>query len=156
MRLALMLAAVLTALVITSGCALPSIELPRPVVNDPTAAPTAVVQAQATPPPATPSAPLATSVPLPTQSPIPTLPPELTNPLAAEQEALITLYRRVNPAVVSIEVVADHPPVGGTPFTVPTARVPVSCSMTRDISLRTITWSKTAPSSRCDSPMVRC
>jgi 2-alkenal reductase len=122
MRLALMLAAVLTALVITSGCALPSIELPRPVVNDPTAAPTAVVQAQATPPPATPSAPLATSVPLPTQSPIPTLPPELTNPLAAEQEALITLYRRVNPAVVSIEVVADHPPVGGTPFTVPTSQ----------------------------------
>ena len=118
MRLTLMLAAVLTALVITSGCTLPSIELPRPVVNDPTAAPTAVVQMQATPPPSTPSAPLATSVPLPTQSPIPTLPPELTNPLAAEQEALIALYRRVNPAVVSIEVV-DHPPVGGSPFNVP-------------------------------------
>ena len=89
MRLALMLAAVLAALVMTSACALPSIELPRPVANDPTAAPTAVVQMQATPPPATPSAPLPTSVPLPTRSPIPTLPPKLTNPLAAEQEALI-------------------------------------------------------------------
>lgn len=119
MRLALMLAAVLAALVMTSACALPSIELLRPVVNDPTAVPTAVVQTQATPPPATPSAPLATSVPLPTRSPIPTLPPELTNPLAAEQEALIALYRRVNPAVVSIEVVVDHPPVGGSPFNVP-------------------------------------
>ncbi len=122
MRLALMLAAVLAALVMTSACALPSIELPRPVVNDSTAVPTAVVQTQATPPPATPSALLATSVPLPTRSPIPTLPPELTNPLAAEQEALIALYRRVNPAVVSIEVVVDHPPVGGSPFNVPVSQ----------------------------------
>ena len=48
MRLALMLAAVLAALVMTSACALPSIELPRPVVNDSTAVPTAVVQTQAT------------------------------------------------------------------------------------------------------------
>ncbi len=119
MRLALMLAAVLAALVMTSACALPAVELPRPVVNDPTTAPTAVVQTQATPPPATLSMPPVTSVPLPTQSPIPTLPPELTNPLAAEQEALIALYRRVNPAVVSIEVVADHPPVGGALFNVP-------------------------------------
>lgn len=55
-------------------------------------------------------------------APAPTLPPELTNPLEAEQAALIALYRRVNPSVVSIEVVADHPPVSGAPFTVPTSQ----------------------------------
>ncbi|MGQ9826668.1 MAG: S1C family serine protease, partial [Roseiflexus sp.] len=119
MRLPLMLAVALAVFVITSACALPSIELPRPVVNDSTAAPTAVAQTPVARPPVTPPAPPATSAPLPAQPPIPTLPPELTNPLAAEQEALIALYRRVNPAVVSIEVVVDHPPVGGSPLNVP-------------------------------------
>ncbi len=122
MRFTLVFAAVLTAFGITSACAPPSIELSRPAVSDPTAAPTAVVQSQATRPPATPSALQVTSVPLPARSPIPTLPPELINPLAAEQEALIALYRRVNPAVVSIEVVVDHPPVGGSPFNVPVSQ----------------------------------
>ncbi len=122
MRIPLTLVAVLAALAFIAGCALPSVDLPRPAVTDQTAAPTAAVQAEATPAPITPAAPTATSAPLPVQSPVPTLPPELTNPLEAEQAALIALYRRVNPSVVSIEVVVDHPPVGGTPFTVPTSQ----------------------------------
>ncbi len=122
MRLTLILAAALAMLALISGCALPSVDLPRPVTIEQTAAPTAAVRAEATPAPATPSAPTATPAPLPVQAPIPTLPPELTNPLETEQAALIALYRRVNPSVVSIEVVIDHPPVSGSSFTIPSSQ----------------------------------
>ncbi len=122
MRLTPILAAALAMLALISGCALPSVDLPRPVTIDQTAAPTAAVQAESTPAPATPSAPTATPAPLPVQAPVPTLPPELTNPLEAEQAALIALYRRVNPSVVSIEVVIDHPPVSGSSFTIPSSQ----------------------------------
>ncbi|MFQ3633670.1 trypsin-like peptidase domain-containing protein [Roseiflexus sp.] len=122
MRLTLIFAAVLAMFALISGCALPSVDLPRPVTSDQTAAPTAAVQVESTPAPVTPSAPTATPAPLPVQAPVPTLPPELTNPLEAEQAALIALYRRVNPSVVSIEVVIDHPPVSGSPFTIPASQ----------------------------------
>ncbi|ABU57842.1 S1C family serine protease [Roseiflexus castenholzii] len=122
MRASLIFAALVTMLVLPMGCTLPSVDLPRPVATEQTTAPTAAVQAEATRAPITPSAPTTTPAPLPAQAPLPTLPPELTNPLEAEQAALTALYRQVNPAVVSIEVVADHPPVGGAPFTVPTSQ----------------------------------
>lgn len=122
MRVPLTLVAMLTTLAFVAGCAMPSVDLPRPVTVEQTAAPTAVVQADATRTPVTPSAPTSTPAPLPVQAPVPTLPPELTNPLEAEQAALIALYRRVNPSVVSIEVVVDHPPVGGAPFTIPSSQ----------------------------------
>ncbi|MCS6940075.1 MAG: trypsin-like peptidase domain-containing protein [Roseiflexus sp.] len=122
MRVPLTLVAMLTTLAFVAGCAMPSVDLPRPVTVEQTAAPTAVVQADATRTPVTPSAPTSTPAPLPARAPVPTLPPELTNPLEAEQAALIALYRRVNPSVVSIEVVVDHPPVGGAPFTIPSSQ----------------------------------
>lgn len=122
MRVPLTLVAVLITLAFVAGCSVPSVDLSRPAATEPTTAPTAAVQAEATRAPTTPSAPTTTPAPLPVQAPAPTLPPELTNPLEAEQAALIALYRRVNPSVVSIEVVADHPPVSGAPFTVPTSQ----------------------------------
>jgi 2-alkenal reductase len=42
-----------------------------------------------------------------------TLAPDFTNALEEEQAILTELYRRINPAVVSIEVLADHPPIDG-------------------------------------------
>ena len=60
-----------------------------------------------------PTLPRATSAPLPTIAPAPTIEPNLTGALEAEQRLLVELYRRVNPAVVSIEVAGQHPPVGG-------------------------------------------
>jgi 2-alkenal reductase len=54
-----------------------------------------------------------TAKPLPTAQPVATLPPALTNALEQEQQVLVELYRRINPAVVSIEVVGGHPDVGG-------------------------------------------
>lgn len=122
MRVPLTFAALLAMLALVAGCAMPSINVPRPVATEQTAVPTTAVQAEATRAPVTPSAPTATPAPLPVQAPVPTLPPELTNPLEAEQAALIALYRRVNPSVVSIEVVVDHPPVGGAPFTIPSSQ----------------------------------
>jgi 2-alkenal reductase len=47
---------------------------------------------------------------------VPTLAPELTNALEEEQRVLIELYKRVNQAVVAIEVIVDHPEVEGSPL----------------------------------------
>jgi 2-alkenal reductase len=55
----------------------------------------------------------ATAAPLPTIPPAPTIEPSLTSALEAEQRLLVELYRRVNPAVVSIEVAGQHPEVDG-------------------------------------------
>jgi 2-alkenal reductase len=41
--------------------------------------------------------------------------PGLTNALEEEQQLLIELYRRANPAVVAIEVIGEHPSVDGSP-----------------------------------------
>src|SRR5262245_45410185 len=59
--------------------------------------------------------PQVTSAPLPTVAPVPTLAPAITNALEEQQRLLVELYRRVNPAVVSIEVAGRHPPVEGGP-----------------------------------------
>jgi 2-alkenal reductase len=44
-----------------------------------------------------------------------TLAPAFTAPLEEQQRVLVELYRRVNPAVVSIEVIGRHPPAEGAP-----------------------------------------
>jgi 2-alkenal reductase len=46
---------------------------------------------------------------------VPTLPAAETSVLEQQQRALVELYRRVNPAVVSIEVAGHHPAVEGAP-----------------------------------------
>lgn len=76
-------------------------------------APTGVSQAATATAESVADEPRPTSAPLPTVEPVATLEPELTNVLEEEQQVLIELYRRVNPAVVSIEVVGDHPPIDG-------------------------------------------
>ncbi|HEU4327222.1 MAG TPA: trypsin-like peptidase domain-containing protein [Roseiflexaceae bacterium] len=53
--------------------------------------------------------------PLPNAAPVPTIATDLTNALEQEQRLLTELYRRVNPAVVSIEVAGRHPLVEGAP-----------------------------------------
>jgi 2-alkenal reductase len=113
-------APLLAAALLLAACSLPSVSLPwaqQPSAAPPTLAPTrtpeptAALAATAGTP-----APRPTAPPLPTTEPIPTLAPDFTNALEEEQALLTELYRRVNPAVVSIEVLADHPPVdGGAP-----------------------------------------
>jgi 2-alkenal reductase len=60
-------------------------------------------------------------VPLPSAAPVATIAPDLTNALEEEQNLLIELYRRNNPAVVSIEIIGTHPAVtqGTAPETIP-------------------------------------
>jgi 2-alkenal reductase len=62
-----------------------------------------------------------TPVPLPSAAPVATIAPALTNALEEEQNLLIELYRRNNPAVVSIEIIGSHPAVtqGTAPETIP-------------------------------------
>lgn len=112
---------ILVASLALSACSLPSFRLPIAAEPTATIAPAAASSAAT---PVEPTAevdapPTATSAPLPSQPPVPTLAAELTNPLAAEQQVLIELYRRVNPAVVSIEVIADHPLAEGAPLSIP-------------------------------------
>jgi 2-alkenal reductase len=54
-------------------------------------------------------------VPLPALEAVPTLAPDQLGPLEAQQQVLVELYRRVNPAVVSIDTAARHPEVEGAP-----------------------------------------
>lgn len=63
----------------------------------------------------------ATSIPLPSAAPVPTIAAALTNALEEEQNLLIELYRRNNPAVVSIEIIGTHPAVaeGDAPEAIP-------------------------------------
>jgi 2-alkenal reductase len=63
----------------------------------------------------------AVPVPLPTVAPVATLAPDLTNALEQEQAVLVELFRRINPAVVSIEVLGNHPATdgGSTPDEIP-------------------------------------
>ncbi len=62
-----------------------------------------------------------TPVPLPSAAPVATIAPDLTNALEEEQNLLIELYRRNNPAVVSIEIIGTHPATaqGNAPETIP-------------------------------------
>jgi 2-alkenal reductase len=59
--------------------------------------------------------PRPTAAPLPTLEPAPTIEPQLSSALEEEQQLLVELYRRANPAVVSIEVAGQHPAVEGAP-----------------------------------------
>ena len=65
--------------------------------------------------PTIPPTPLVTAVPLPAIEAVPTLAPDQLGPLEAQQQVLVELYRRVNPAVVSIDTAARHPDVEGAP-----------------------------------------
>ncbi|HWQ14964.1 MAG TPA: trypsin-like peptidase domain-containing protein [Roseiflexaceae bacterium] len=114
MRLPTLAAALIAALTL-SACAGREVRLPwdtAPTATtapaSPTPAPPTEARAEQVPP-----TPGPTDAPLPTAPPIPTLAPDFTNALEEEQAILTELYRRVNPAVVSIEVVSDHPPVAG-------------------------------------------
>jgi 2-alkenal reductase len=62
-----------------------------------------------------PTLPRPTAAPLPAVAPAPTIEPNLTDALEAEQRLLVELYRRVNPAVVSIEVAGQSPNLDGAP-----------------------------------------
>jgi 2-alkenal reductase len=99
-----------------SACSIDINSLPL-IGQEPTARPATVaptepgIAAQ----PATPALPRPTAAPLPTLPPAPTIEPQLSSALEQEQQLLVELYRRANPAVVSIEVVGQHPPVEGAP-----------------------------------------
>jgi 2-alkenal reductase len=58
---------------------------------------------------------VATASPLPTIAPVPTLEPSAIGPIEQQERVLVELYRRVNPAVVSIETAGRHPPAEGAP-----------------------------------------
>lgn len=97
-----------------AGCDL-NTELPD-FLSGPTSEPATIVIERPTRTAAATSGPRPTSVPLPASAPVPTLAPELTNALEEEQRVLIELYKRVNQAVVAIEVIVDHPEVEGSPL----------------------------------------
>lgn len=66
-----------------------------------------------------PSAPAITSA-----APVPTLEPAQTSALAQQQQVFVELYRRVSPAVVSIEGSSAHPQVEG--MDVPPGMLPIA------------------------------
>jgi S1-C subfamily serine protease len=72
--------------------------------------------AEATATPRPPRPPEPTLPPVPLQ---PTIAPDLTDALVSQERLLVELYRRANPAVVSIDVIGalpdDHPVVPGMP-----------------------------------------
>ncbi len=107
MRYGVSLLALVSALVLLSACSLPDpSNLPIPGRQAPTAGPAAT--ARVAPTSSTRPAPNATpSEPLPTVEAVATMPPNLTNAMEEQQQLLTELYRRVNPAVVSIEVAAN-------------------------------------------------
>jgi len=108
------IAALLLAALLLPACALDQVPL---VGQAATAVPiTAASPSPAPAPTIEPTvAPQVTSAPLPTVAPVATLAPAITNALEEQQRLLVELYRRVNPAVVSIEVAGKHPPVEGGP-----------------------------------------
>jgi S1-C subfamily serine protease len=62
-----------------------------------------------------PESPPPTPAPLPAVAPAPTIESALTTGLEEQQRLLVELYRRVNPAVVSIEVAGQRPSGGDAP-----------------------------------------
>lgn len=110
MRHGIFLLSLIAALVLFSACALPDpSNLPIPGRQAPTAVPKAtakIAPTSSTKRPTVTAKPEA-DAPLPTIEPVATIAPSLTNALEEEQQLLIELYRRVNPAVVSIEVAAN-------------------------------------------------
>ncbi len=114
----------LTAGLALGGCSLgrsPLGQQPDPTMQAMQTQVAEMVQAQtgrseATATPRPPRPPEPTLPPVPLQ---PTIAPELTDALVSQERLLVELYRRANPAVVSIDVVgglpADHPSVPGMP-----------------------------------------
>jgi len=89
--------------------------------SQPTAAPRSVAVALAT---MTPSEPRPTAPAITSAAPVPTLEPAQTSALAEQQQVFVELYRRVSPAVVSIEGSGAHPQVEG--MEVPPGMLPIS------------------------------
>lgn len=107
MRNGVSLLAILAALLFFSACSLPDPStLPIPGRQAATAVPVATPKV-ATATTKRPTSVPAQSEPLPTVQPVATIASNLTNALEQEQQLLTELYRRVNPAVVSIEVAAN-------------------------------------------------
>ena len=79
--------------------------------------PTANVSLADFPPTSTPrpavTGPRPTAATVTSAPPVPTLAPAQTSALEQQQRVLVELYRRISPAVVSIEVIANHPHVDG-------------------------------------------
>ncbi len=94
-----------------AGCSPDQLPLPSSIATEQPAATTA----PARPPIAAPPTPATTAAPLPSVASVPTLAPAAIEPLETQQRALVELYRRVNPAVVSIVVAGHHPPAEGAP-----------------------------------------
>jgi 2-alkenal reductase len=103
-----------------AACSVDTSALPL-IGQAPTPAPTTAparprpTEAEAATRPPEPTLARATAAPLPSVAPAPTIEPNLTGALEAEQRLLVELYRRVNPAVVSIEVAGRQPDVNGAP-----------------------------------------
>jgi 2-alkenal reductase len=110
------LLAALIAVALTA-CSFGNLPVPNPQGEPPTAVP-------ATPEPRPTSPPREaqpTSGPLPTIEAVPTIAATFTTALEEEERLLVELYRRINPAVVSIEVLGSHPDTGNSaePETIP-------------------------------------
>jgi 2-alkenal reductase len=110
------------AILALAACSVDTSALPL-IGQAPTSIPTALVL-QPTPaedaeaaeepvPEADPERP--TSAPMPPVASAPTIEPALTTGLEEQQRLLVELYRRVNPAVVSIDVAGQHPEAEGAP-----------------------------------------
>jgi S1-C subfamily serine protease len=95
-----------------AGCSVEQVPLPNSIVIE---QPATVTTAPEPPPTAVLPTPGATAAPLPSVAPVPTLAAADIAPLETQQRALVELYRRVNPAVVSIDVAGHHPPAEGAP-----------------------------------------
>jgi 2-alkenal reductase len=91
------------AVISLAACLLPacSIDQLPPLRDAPTAAVTAGIVRRA--------------APLPAVAPVATLAPAAIGPLEQQERVLVELYRRVNPAVVSIETAGRQPAVEGAP-----------------------------------------
>ena len=102
-----------------AGCALDSLPLPGLGASTAPPAPPAprptVERVPAASAPTIPPTPATTAVPLPSVAPVPTLAPAQLGVLEQQQDVLVELYRRVNPAVVSIDTAGRHPPAEGAP-----------------------------------------
>jgi 2-alkenal reductase len=96
-------------LIVLTACSVLPNELTRVAPPATIAAPPATAAPRATEESDPVVASTAVPVPLPTVAPVATLAPDLTNALEQEQAVLVELFRRINPAVVSIEVLGNHP-----------------------------------------------
>ncbi len=84
--------------------------------------------------------------------------PALTTGLEEQQRLLVELYRRVNPAVVSIDVAGQHPEAEGAPAPdqdIPFAQGSGFLYDDQGHLLPTIMWSTMPIATRSTSPMAR-